>query len=40
MIDLQAFEALATVTLDGFADKPTALTPGQLEASYLLWAIC
>lgn len=37
MIDLQAFADLASATLGEFADKPTTLTPGQQEASSLLW---
>lgn len=37
MIDLKTFGDLANVTLGAFADKPTTLTPGQTEASNLLW---
>ncbi len=37
MIDLQAFAGLAQQALGPFADKPTTLTPGQQEASALLW---
>ncbi|SNR72852.1 cupin domain-containing protein [Puniceibacterium sediminis] len=38
MIDLQTFADLASVPLGPFADKPTTLTPGQQEASALLWS--
>lgn len=38
MIDLKTFADLAGQPLGSFADKPTTLTPGQQEASSLLWA--
>jgi hypothetical protein len=38
MIDLKAFENLATVPLDAFHAKATTLTEGQQEASTLLWS--
>lgn len=37
MIDLQVFADLAGQPLGPFQDKPTTLTPGQVEASSLLW---
>lgn len=37
MIDLNTFHDLASQPLGGFAPKPTSLTPGQEEASALLW---
>ena len=37
MTDLKTFPGLASVALGAFADKPTTLTPGQQEASNLLW---
>lgn len=37
MINLEMFESLSSTLLSSFADKPTTLTPGQKEASKLLW---
>ncbi|KGM87482.1 putative enzyme of the cupin superfamily [Roseovarius mucosus DSM 17069] len=38
MIDLKTYQSLATQPIGAFAPKPTSLTPGQEEASALLWA--
>ncbi|MFT5226640.1 MAG: putative cupin superfamily protein [Polaribacter sp.] len=37
MINLELFESLSSTLLSSFADKPTTLTPGQTEASKMLW---
>ena len=37
MISLETFADLANTELGPFADKPTTLTPGQKEASAVLW---
>ncbi|MCC0014866.1 MAG: DUF861 domain-containing protein [Rhodobiaceae bacterium] len=37
MIALLAFADLSATQLGAFADKPTTLTPGQQEASNVLW---
>lgn len=37
MIDLKSFADLAAQKLGPFQDKPTTLTPGQVEASTTLW---
>ncbi|MBI1218132.1 MAG: DUF861 domain-containing protein [Rhodobacteraceae bacterium] len=37
MIAAQTFADLARQSLGAFADKPTTLSPGQQEASRLLW---
>ncbi|MFN3825576.1 MAG: cupin domain-containing protein [Pseudorhodobacter sp.] len=38
MIDLKTFADLAGQPLGAFAPKPTTLTPGQTEASAVLWS--
>ncbi|MGI3164990.1 cupin domain-containing protein [Pseudooceanicola sp. 200-1SW] len=38
MTDLKTFAALANQPLGDFAPKPTTLTPGQEEASAMLWS--
>lgn len=38
MITPLSFPDLATLPLTAFTDKPTSLTPGQQEATSLLWA--
>ena len=38
MIDLKAFVNLAGIELGEFANKPTTLSPGQQEASSVLWS--
>ena len=37
MIDHKVFNDLANIALTAFKDKPTSLTAGQQEASFLLW---
>jgi uncharacterized cupin superfamily protein len=37
MINLEIFASLSSTPLNSFADKPTTLTPGQTEASKMLW---
>ena len=37
MFDLKIFADLAGQPLGSFAEKPTTLTPGQTEASSVLW---
>lgn len=37
MINLEMFENLSSTLLSSFDDKPTTLTPGQKEASKMLW---
>jgi uncharacterized cupin superfamily protein len=37
MINLELFESLSTTLVGSFSDKPTTLTPGQTEASKMLW---
>jgi uncharacterized cupin superfamily protein len=37
MIDLTSFKDLQNVPVGEFLDKPTTLTPGQVEASANLW---
>ena len=38
MIQLKTFEQFGNVELTDFKPKPTTKTPGQVEASYLLWS--
>ena len=37
MIDLSVFGDLKAISLNAFAEKPTSITDGQLEASKELW---
>lgn len=37
MIDLKTFEKFGNMELKDFAPKPTTKTPGQVEASQILW---
>ena len=38
MIQLKAFEQFGDVELNNFKPKPTTKTPGQVEASCILWS--
>jgi uncharacterized cupin superfamily protein len=37
MVDLKTFEKFGNMELVDFAPKPTTKTPGQVEASQILW---
>ena len=37
MIDFKTFEKFANIELNDFTPKPTTKTPGQVEASQILW---